>query len=135
MPDTPTIDDAKTAEAMFNAYNEQGPNPWKTFDGRDVPRWDQVSDQVRAKWIAAAHHARQALHAGTFGWALAQLRAGATVCRSGWNGKGMWLGLQIPDAHSKMSLPYIFMSTVDGKLVPWLASQTDMLATDWQLVA
>lgn len=34
--------------------NEQGPNPWKTFDGRDVPRWDQLNDQVRAKWCAVA---------------------------------------------------------------------------------
>ena len=42
------------AEQMFNAYNEQGPNPWKTFDGRDVPRWDAITDQVRAKWEAAA---------------------------------------------------------------------------------
>lgn len=32
-----------------------------------------------------------------------------------------------------MGLPYIYMSTVDGKLVPWLASQTDMLAEDWML--
>lgn len=42
------------AERMFNAYNEQGPNPWKTFDGRDVPRWPDLTDQVRAKWVAAA---------------------------------------------------------------------------------
>jgi hypothetical protein len=42
------------AVSMFNAYNEQGPNPWKTFDGRDVPRWDGLNDQVRAKWLAAA---------------------------------------------------------------------------------
>lgn len=31
-----------------------------------------------------------------------------------------------------MTLPYIFMSTAQGDLVPWLASQTDILATDWQ---
>lgn len=43
---------------MFNAYNEQGPNPWKTFDGRDVPRWSELSDQVRGKWTAAAYVAR-----------------------------------------------------------------------------
>lgn len=42
------------AEKFFNAYNEQGPNPWKTFDGRDVPRWDSLNDQVRAKWCAVA---------------------------------------------------------------------------------
>lgn len=49
------------AEHMFNAYNEQGPNPWKTFDGRDVPRWAELNDQVRAKWVAAAVRARLAV--------------------------------------------------------------------------
>ena len=33
-----------------------------------------------------------------------------------------------------MTLPYIFISTVRGELVPWLASQTDMLAEDWEVV-
>ena len=66
-----------------------------------------------------------------FGGALQALKSGKRVARSGWNGKGMWLALQVPDAHSKMSLPYIYMSTVDGKLVPWLASQTDLLSEDW----
>lgn len=68
-----------------------------------------------------------------FGWALNRLRDGLLVCREGWNGKGMWLGLHRPDASDEMSLPYLYMSTVTGDLVPWLASQTDMLATDWQL--
>lgn len=68
-----------------------------------------------------------------FGEAIEELKSGHTVCRSGWNGKGMWLGLMRPDVRSDMHLPYIFMSTVDGKLVPWLASQTDMLAEDWSV--
>lgn len=66
-----------------------------------------------------------------FGRALRHLRAGNRVARQGWNGKGMWLGLQIPDATSKMTLPYIYMKTADDQLVPWLASQTDLLALDW----
>ena len=70
----------------------------------------------------------------TFGWAIEQLKLGKKVARKGWNGKGMFLGLQIPDEHSKMNLPYIYMSTVTGQLVPWLASQTDMLSEDWDLV-
>ena len=69
-----------------------------------------------------------------FGSALEALKAGMRVARSGWNGKGMWIELQTPDAHSKMTLPYIFMRTADNNLVPWLASQTDMLADDWELV-
>ena len=69
-----------------------------------------------------------------FGWALAQLHGGEKVSRSGWNGKGMWIHLQLPDAHSKMTLPYIYMRTAQGDLVPWLASQTDLLSDDWGLV-
>lgn len=44
----------------------------------------------------------------------------------------MWLALQVPDAHSKMKRPYIYMSPVGGELVPWVASQSDLLADDWQ---
>jgi hypothetical protein len=69
-----------------------------------------------------------------FGQALTQLRAGERVARAGWNGKGMWLALQRPDAHSKMSLPYIYMKTAQNDLVPWLASQSDMLSNDWEVV-
>ena len=69
-----------------------------------------------------------------FGWALAQLNQGTFVARTGWNGKGMSIELQKPDTNSKMTLPYIYMRTADGQVVPWLASQTDMLATDWVAV-
>jgi hypothetical protein len=67
-----------------------------------------------------------------FGEALDSLQAGGQVSRSGWNGRGMYLELQVPDEHSKMTLPYIYMRTATGDLVPWLASQSDMLAKDWQ---
>ena len=72
---------------------------------------------------------------GSFGWAIDRLKDGAMVGRSGWNGKGMYIKLQVPDENSKMSLPYIYMKTVDDKLVPWLASQTDVLCDDWEEVA
>ncbi len=68
-----------------------------------------------------------------FGWAIRELKAGRKVTRPGWNGKGMWLALQVPDANSKMGLPYIYMRTAQGPFVPWLASQTDVLAEDWTL--
>ena len=68
-----------------------------------------------------------------FGESLENLKVGNKVCRNGWNGKGMWLELQIPTDKSKMTLPYIFMKTADENLVPWLASQTDMLAEDWEI--
>jgi hypothetical protein len=70
-----------------------------------------------------------------FGDAISALKEGKRVSRAGWNGKGMWLELQVPDAHSKMTLPYIYMKTADNNQVPWLASQTDMLGEDWGIVA
>jgi len=81
-----------------------------------------------------------------FGEALNLLKFGYKVRRTGWNGKGLWLELQVPDEHSKMTLPYIFISYPDtpasetapashiGARVPWLASQTDVLAEDWIVV-
>lgn len=50
---------AAVARRMFEAYNEQGPNPWKTFNGIPVPRWDDLGPQVQGKWIAAAEKARE----------------------------------------------------------------------------
>lgn len=69
-----------------------------------------------------------------FGEALNALKAGQPVTRAGWNGPGQSLELQRPDEHSKMTLPYIYIHTAQGDLVPWLASQTDMLAEDWRAV-
>ncbi len=72
----------------------------------------------------------------SFGAALEALKNGYKVQRAGWNGKGMWLmyvdgktGVLPKGANSL--LPWIGMKTVDDKFVPWLASQTDMLADDW----
>lgn len=69
-----------------------------------------------------------------FGQALLLLKQGHRVARDGWNGKGMSLELQRPDMNSRMTLPYIYMTTVQGQRVPWLASQTDMLAEDWAVL-
>jgi hypothetical protein len=80
-----------------------------------------------------------------FGEALEALKKGKRVSREGWNGKGMFLlyvpsekwgiidkiGLGIPKGNL---LSWIGMKTADGKFVPWLASQTDMLAEDWEVV-
>lgn len=77
----------------------------------------------------------------TFGDALHFLKLGRRVARAGWNGKGMSIAMQVPDQHSKMSLPYLYIeypeghaAYPDGCRVPWLASQTDMLASDWSVL-
>ena len=87
--------------------------------------------------------AYQPLTAMSFGHAIEALKDGQKVCRAGWNGKGIFIALQVPDENSKMTSPYIFINTTGleteneqapKSLVPWLASQTDMLANDWQVV-
>ncbi len=65
-----------------------------------------------------------------FGEVLVGLKAGKAYCRKGWNA-GEFIRLQVPDALSKMKKPYIYISPIDGEFVPWVASQTDMLAEDW----
>lgn len=73
-----------------------------------------------------------------FGTAIQALKAGKKVGRTGWNEKGMWLELSEygPGAMYKDRPlhPHILMATAQGDYVPWLASQTDMLAEDWVVV-
>ena len=75
-----------------------------------------------------------------FGNVIVMLKQGKKAARLGWNGKGIFIELQVPDEHSKMTSPYIFIDTTGLQTdnqnapksrVPWLASQTDMLAEDW----
>lgn len=79
----------------------------------------------------------------TFGEAISALKRGKKVAREGWNGKGIFVELQRPDEHSKMTHPYIYIDTTGlqtenekapKNLVPWLASQTDMLSEDWVIL-
>lgn len=81
-----------------------------------------------------------------FSDALRLVKEGKKVCRSGWNGKGMFIFL-VPGSTFKVNRPplmgiyaegteinyhgHVDMRTADGQIVPWLCSQTDMLATDW----
>ena len=78
-----------------------------------------------------------------FGVAIQYLKNGHKLARKGWNGKGIFIELQKPDEYSKMTHPYIFIDTTGLETnnpdaprdrVPWLASQTDMLAEDWQVI-
>jgi uncharacterized protein DUF2829 len=68
------------------------------------------------------------------GKAVEEMRNGAKVQRAGWNDKNMYLMLHSTYQHNKMTLPYVYIFTADKNLVPWSCSQTDLLATDWQIV-
>lgn len=69
-----------------------------------------------------------------FGSAIEKVKSGGAVSRLGWNGKGMYLKLQVPDAASKMGHPYVYMSDVTGTLFPWNPNNLGMLAEDWGVV-
>lgn len=83
-----------------------------------------------------------------FGWALALLKRGQRVARTGWNGKGMFLFL-VSGSHFQVNRapllgiypegtgidyrPHIDMKTAQGDVVPWVASQSDLIEEDWQI--
>lgn len=99
---------------------------------------------------AAAHTIEGALLStrNSFGDALIALKAGHRVAREGWNGKGMYLYL-VPANRYPPTTPsgdelaareadglvpysaYIAMKPAVGGIVPWLASQTDVISEDW----
>ena len=84
-----------------------------------------------------------------FSEALDNVKEGKKISREGWNGKGMFLFLVqgstfkvnrppllgiYPEGTEITYCPHIDMKTADNKVVPWLASQTDILADDWGVV-
>lgn len=96
-----------------------------------------------------------------FGQAIEEVKKGRLVARSGWNGKGMFIFMRPSDTLPKNIIPnvkslpdsvkkwiennsesedvkftsYLCMKAADGTIVNgWLASQTDMLSEDWDIV-
>lgn len=87
------------------------------------------------------------------GFAIKHLKNGSRVYRSGWSCRDMWLACMpgypngiginavtakasgLPEGSSQKFLPYVIMKTADGSFVPWLCSQSDLLAEDWMLVS
>lgn len=84
-----------------------------------------------------------------FSEALVRTKNGALLRRKGWNGEGMFIFLVPGSTFTVNRLPllgiyppgteinyhaHIDMKTADDKVVPWLCSQTDMLAEDWEEV-
>lgn len=70
------------------------------------------------------------------GAAVKWTRHGATVTREGWNGKSMWVAMMAAgtsDDEESGFGNFLYMKTAQNTLVPWVASQTDLLAQDWQV--
>ncbi len=76
--------------------------------------------------------------------AMVEISKGNKVQRAGWNGKGMFIfsvaggewdfTTDVEGVDGIETLPFYCMKTADNKLVPWVASQTDLFATDYQVM-
>ena len=119
-------------DKVGEGYEVEYDNGYKAWSPKDV--------------FDAAYRATSGM---TFGLAIEAIKIGKKVARSGWNGKGMFLFLVAgstfkvnrapllgiyPEGTEINYCPHVDMRTADGKIVPWLASQTDILAEDWQIV-
>ena len=134
-------------QVAFEAYNES--KGGLTYDGKPIPPWDTLSgnavgESVQRAWEPAAPAVlvpQRSAQTMTFGVALEAMRHGRYVARAGWNGKGMWLRVVGPRDPEQGRLPaypqrsFIEMKDASDHVVPWLASQTDMLSADWTVVA
>ncbi len=157
------MDFKKAYEALKQGADIKRPS-WKGFwrkenntivmhckDGRNIPITESedvfytVDNMVADDWEIVDGEKVTDLNITTFtfGEAISRLKRGQKVARKGWNGKGIYIEMQRPDEHSKMTLPYIYIVTnglvsdnpdAPRGVVPWLASQTDMLANDWKVV-
>ena len=82
------------------------------------------------------------------GWAVEAMQEGVRVSRPGWNGEGMFVFL-VPGSTFRVNRPpllgiyppgtlinyhaHVDMKTATGEIVPWLCSQDDLLAEDWEM--
>ena len=154
-------DELNIGEQLYCYYNRAGDpeTAGLNYQGTECPLWLNLPGNIRAKWMGAAQRAIEILSGLrdtelatselNFGQAIEALKTGQRVCRTGRNGKGMFLMLNdpedlaaVPNAPGEtcgMPIhpvdPCIWMKTAGNTWQPgWLASQADMLANDWMIV-
>lgn len=131
--------------------NEDGADEGYLVEYTDGGKPNDPRHQGYISWSpkAQAEAAYRRTDGLSFGLAIEALKLGQRVARTGWNGKGMFLFL-VAGSRFKVNRPpllgiypegteidyhaHIDMKTAQGYVVPWLASQADMLADDWQIV-
>ena len=117
----------------------------REHSGENCEGYKVVYDDGYVSWCPKARfeEVSREIDRMNFGMAIEAMKKGHKVARKGWNGKGIYIELQRPDEHSKMTQPYIYIVTTGLQtdnpdapkgIVPWLASQTDTMAEDWILV-
>lgn len=145
----------------YIAYTNQAEDPEAENDASlgylveylDSPNSNHSDHENYISWSPADvfEAAYQLTTAMTFGHAVEALKAGRRVSREGWNGKNMFLYMERPttsyanmESHPELrdhfgngvivKRAHIMMLTAQNDVVPWLASQSDILADDWCIV-
>lgn len=139
-------DEEKQTIMMYCKQEDVDRGQKSPLDIRETQRVEYTLSNVCSEdWIIADEEncpVLSGIATFNFGEAIKYLKRGFKVARKGWNGKGMYLRYVDPylDNTYKVTecepidgtlLPYIGMKTAQNGFVPWLASQTDMLAEDW----
>ena len=112
--------------------------PEATSDANAERLRRQIDDEIVSTIVMRHYNIRG--NGMDIGEAVFQLKTGAKVVRKGWNGKNMWLvyasggTFSISDRIEGNLIQHVVMKTAQDEFVPWLCSQTDLLATDWEVV-
>lgn len=145
------LDRARTAETTLRITN------WELQEARGVCRTivehypfgedHERDDKVRRILTDAEGKGLEKKKGLDFSEALYALKTGQAVARAGWNGKDMFLYMVPAATYKAQTLvakalfgedvpygAYTAMKTADGNVVPWLCSQSDQYATDWEIV-
>lgn len=137
----------QVARAFHDTYEQLAPHYGYTTRKESAVPWDQLPDNLRALMTRTVSYLVETEEIvpgkdGDFGWVLRGLRKGRFFARYGWNGVGQYIflvkaedvGMVKHEGHDYQYQSFICMKTANDTLVPWLASQTDMLALDWHEV-
>ena len=133
------------SKVMYVCMDEVVPSGCKVEAGFRVEYEDGYLSWSPKEVFEAAYRETTGM---SFGLAIEAAKKGKKIARAGWNGKGMFL-YHVPaaayppstdvakEAFRGEDVPYgayIAIKTAQGNVVPWLASQSDMLADDWCIV-
>lgn len=114
--------------------NENGDDPGYLVEYIDggIPNTKDFAGYVSWSPAEVFNNAYKPVTGMPFSQALEAVKAMKTITRQGWNGRGQFVFL-IPgnEVEGQKLLPYLALSNVQGEIVPWLASQGDLLADDW----
>lgn len=105
----------------------------------DTSKIKRINELVRKHFYHGKPEEKTAINTFDFGEAIRRVKGDARVARKGWNGKGMFVmhcgvdgeDYTLDDGTKVIRRDYLYMKAADDTVVPWVASQTDILAEDW----